>query len=209
MISLYAYYFCKSAVVAWRDFPNLLVGVWNLQTLCVTLTQLQYFATIVLSLVVVVALIKRHPPIARTPSYAMKLVAIAGTMSPILFWGIQPIPVSVAIYLTSGLLILIGTIIMVVGFWGLGDSIGVIPDVRRLKTGGIYSLIRHPIYLGELISLLGLVLTCNSRPAWMLFLLCAGLQYLRLIFEERVLREKILDYRAYAAQTWRLIPYVY
>src|SRR5881394_1048149 len=68
----------------------------------------------------------------------------------------------------------------------LGRCFGVLPDVRGLVTRGPYRLVRHPLYLGELTAVLGVVL--GSREpllAGVTWLVCAGLQLVRTGYEER------------------------
>jgi len=77
-------------------------------------------------------------------------------------------------------------------------------------TGGIYRDIRHPSYLGLLISTLGWGLAFNS---WVGVLLAAFLLpplIARIHAEERLLASQFGDeYAAYRSRTWRLIPGVY
>jgi protein-S-isoprenylcysteine O-methyltransferase Ste14 len=83
------------------------------------------------------------------------------------------------------------------------------PD-HALVTCGIYRDIRHPSYLGLLISTLGWGLAFNS---WVGVLLAAVLLpplIARIHAEERLLASQFGDeYAAYRSRTWRLIPGVY
>lgn len=76
---------------------------------------------------------------------------------------------------------------------------------------GPYRLIRHPSYLGGLISMLGLGLALGSWAAVALVvgLPLAGYLY-RMQVEEQALVEGIGEpYREYMRHTKRLIPFVY
>jgi protein-S-isoprenylcysteine O-methyltransferase Ste14 len=81
---------------------------------------------------------------------------------------------------------------------------------HRLVTDGLYGVIRHPSYLGLLISVLGWAFAFRSGvgvviAALMLFVLLA-----RIEAEERLLSETFgREYDAYRARTWRLVPHIY
>lgn len=62
---------------------------------------------------------------------------------------------------------------------------------EELNTTGIYSVVRHPLYLGNLIIWLGIALFLESVWCLLLFLLLFWLYYERIMFaEEMFLREK-------------------
>jgi protein-S-isoprenylcysteine O-methyltransferase Ste14 len=81
---------------------------------------------------------------------------------------------------------------------------------HTLMTRGVYRFIRHPSYLGLLISSLGWALTFNS---WVGVILAAALLLplvARIHAEERLLASQFCgEYAAYRGRTWRLIPGVY
>jgi protein-S-isoprenylcysteine O-methyltransferase Ste14 len=79
---------------------------------------------------------------------------------------------------------------------------------HELVSRGLYRYIRHPIYAGDLLLVLGLELSLNS---W----LALGVAPLALVVavkameEEAVLRTRLAGYEAYCRRTWRFIPYVF
>jgi protein-S-isoprenylcysteine O-methyltransferase Ste14 len=91
----------------------------------------------------------------------------------------------------------------------LGRCFGVLPDVRGLVMRGPYRWVRHPLYLGELTSALGIALgTSRFALAMVVWAVCAALQLARTRYEERSLRAEFPEYEAYSRRTKRLVPFV-
>jgi protein-S-isoprenylcysteine O-methyltransferase len=86
-----------------------------------------------------------------------------------------------------------------------------VPEDRRLVDRGPYRLLRHPAYAGTLVTCLGIgVMLWNA--ASLLFALAPALagHVRRIAVEEAVLRRELGErYAAYAARTWRLVPWVW
>jgi protein-S-isoprenylcysteine O-methyltransferase Ste14 len=81
---------------------------------------------------------------------------------------------------------------------------------HRLVTSGVYRIIRHPSYLGLLVSSLGWALAFRSGIGVLLTALTIPLFLARIHAEERLLRSEFgRDYDVYRGQTSRLIPGVY
>ncbi len=115
---------------------------------------------------------------------------------------------------SSGSPVLIGNALLVVGLsfsivsvLFLGRCFGVLPDVRGLVMRGPYRYVRHPLYLGELASVLGIAIgSTRWMPAVAVWALCIGLQLVRTRYEEDGLRAEFPEYGPYADRTKRLIP---
>jgi protein-S-isoprenylcysteine O-methyltransferase Ste14 len=85
-----------------------------------------------------------------------------------------------------------------------------VQDNHRLVQAGIYGVIRHPMYLGLLMSIPGFALIFRSWSALPLFLVCVAFVFLRMQQEERLLcRHFGEDFDAYRERTYRLIPFLY
>jgi protein-S-isoprenylcysteine O-methyltransferase Ste14 len=81
---------------------------------------------------------------------------------------------------------------------------------HTLVTGGIYSVIRHPSYVGLLINTLGWGLAFRSWVGVILTALMIPPLLARIVAEERLLRDEFGDeYAAYCERTSRLIPGVF
>jgi protein-S-isoprenylcysteine O-methyltransferase Ste14 len=106
----------------------------------------------------------------------------------------------------------LGLAIALTGRLQLGDNWADIETARVLGhqevvSSGIYRYIRHPIYTGDLLLLLGLELALNS---WLLLAVPAlALVVLRqAIREERMLHRTLAGYGEYSARTKRFVPFV-
>jgi protein-S-isoprenylcysteine O-methyltransferase Ste14 len=81
---------------------------------------------------------------------------------------------------------------------------------HALVTGGIYSVIRNPSYVGLLVLSLGWALAFRSGVGVLLAALNIPPIVARIRSEENLLRAHFgEEYEAYRARTWRLIPGVY
>lgn len=117
-----------------------------------------------------------------------------------------------AIRLLGAAWVLIGYISLKHAFTSLGDHYSPLFDAHlpaALVTTGCYRLIRHPIYLFNLFVSFGLSLTSGSG----IVLANAAIGLLFIINtirkEERYLKQHFPDYKTYAQNTWRLLPYIY
>jgi protein-S-isoprenylcysteine O-methyltransferase Ste14 len=91
----------------------------------------------------------------------------------------------------------------------LGRSFSVMAQARKLVTAGPYSLVRHPLYLGEGMAILGMMLQYLSPLAVAIVGMQFAFQLQRMQNEERVLTSQFPEYRDYMARTACIIPGVY
>ena len=100
----------------------------------------------------------------------------------------------------------IGYAITIWGLCSLGRSFAIFVAVRRVVNGGPYQYVRHPMYLGYLFELAGLLLASFSPG---MLLLGAGFIFLmvtRARLEEKSLVEADPAYREYMRHTGFLFP---
>jgi protein-S-isoprenylcysteine O-methyltransferase Ste14 len=99
--------------------------------------------------------------------------------------------------------------------WGaasLGDVLSplVTPHPHgRLVTAGPYRLVRHPMYLGQLLIAFGAPATLGCRFAFALSFAAAIVVVIRMRMEEEALARTYADYDGYRARSKRLLPYVF
>jgi protein-S-isoprenylcysteine O-methyltransferase Ste14 len=94
----------------------------------------------------------------------------------------------------------------------LGDSFRAVvrvPEGAELVRRGLYATIRHPLYLGHTLVMVGVPLLLGCRWAWIPATLGVAATLVRSVVEERYLAEKWEGYREYMGQTWRFLPYVW
>jgi protein-S-isoprenylcysteine O-methyltransferase Ste14 len=81
---------------------------------------------------------------------------------------------------------------------------------HQLVKDGLYQHIRHPIYLGETLRNLGIVIVLTSVFGLFFVAVATILLLFRIEIEERMLIETFgEDYREYRKNTKKIIPYVY
>jgi protein-S-isoprenylcysteine O-methyltransferase Ste14 len=88
-------------------------------------------------------------------------------------------------------------------------NINVESDQTVVSTG-VYSVVRHPMYFGNVVMMIGVPLALGSY--WGLLFVIPGLAVLatRILDEEKVLTTELSGYRDYAqAVHYRLVPYVW
>jgi protein-S-isoprenylcysteine O-methyltransferase Ste14 len=177
--------------------------------LTLVLDAVSHLSTLIFLVALVVMFTIRHTPQHAALGFYPRVAAVAGTFLSVGFVLLPSQELSSELYLASLLLIIAGTGFAICAVLVLGRSISLFPAARRLVTRGPYALVRHPLYLGEIVALAGVALQYLS--GWSLFLLglvCA-IQLKRMSYEELVLVQLFPEYRDYMARTARLIPKVY
>jgi protein-S-isoprenylcysteine O-methyltransferase Ste14 len=87
--------------------------------------------------------------------------------------------------------------------WQLGGAFSVTAQARHLVTRGLYSKIRHPIYVFGTLAFLFVVLALQGWLALIIWAVVILIQVTRIRREERVLAEKFgEEYMAYRSRTW-------
>jgi len=91
----------------------------------------------------------------------------------------------------------------------LGRSFSILPEARRLVTDGPYRYVRHPLYVAEALSTLGVTLQLQQPLGALLAISIYLGQFARMGYEEEVLERAFPEYADYRKRTFRLIPYIY
>ena len=143
-----------------------------------------------------------------------KVMVLAFIIVQTLFLDIFPISnrpnvlriIGTAIYFL-GLAMAVIARVQLGGSWANIEDRQVLPQ-QRLVTKGIYRYIRHPIYAGDILLLVGLELALNSWLALgVIFIFVAVIK--QVSTEEHLLAQTIPAYEVYSRQTKRFIPFIF
>ncbi len=148
----------------------------------------------------------RHRPIAKSESVLPRLAALVTVLIPPLCLLLPRAPANLAFNLLSVMVGLIANILAVTALSFLGRSFSVMPEARRLVTSGPYGIVRHPLYLFELIGVVAIVLQVRSLPGLALLATIAALQVARARYEEGVLARAIPEFATYRERVPFLLP---
>jgi len=124
-----------------------------------------------------------------------------------------PIPRDGPLALVGLVLFASGIIVLASAMRALGrlytSYLGIQPE-HQLVTTGPYKYIRHPGYLGEIMSMFSVGLSLSSIVGLALGVVSLGLVLVRIRYEEEMLIENFgNEYRSYMKKTKRLIPLIY
>src|SRR5204862_6996301 len=127
-------------------------------------------------------------------------VALVGTVCLCLVGFLPAAPAaSPATLLSSSAVVILGILFAAWSLAFLGRCFGMFPEVRGLVLRGPYRVVRHPVYLGEIVAALGLLVVKPHPLIVAVFAVFVALQYGRTIYEERALAAAYPDdYPAYA-----------
>jgi protein-S-isoprenylcysteine O-methyltransferase Ste14 len=93
--------------------------------------------------------------------------------------------------------------------WHLRSSFSILAEARTVVRSGPYRFIRHPLYLGEALTMLGLCLLQGTVSALCLWAAVNLFQVVRARIEEEKLAREFPDYQAYRRQTRFILPGIY
>ena len=158
------------------------------------------------TLVVILTVLRRATSIVDRSHRARVLTAIS-MMGPVL---VRPAAVAaLAPEMATVLLSATGLSVVIAGKLSLGRSFGLMPANRGVVSTGLYRLVRHPIYMGYLVTHAGFA--AANPTIWNLAMLVgADLALMwRAVCEEHTLQQDP-SYRAYQQTVrWRVVPGVF
>jgi protein-S-isoprenylcysteine O-methyltransferase Ste14 len=81
---------------------------------------------------------------------------------------------------------------------------------QTVASGGVYKWVRHPMYAGSLIMMVGIPLALGSYWGLLFMIPGIGMLVLRILDEEKLLTQELAGYREYAQRVpYRLVPNVW
>jgi protein-S-isoprenylcysteine O-methyltransferase Ste14 len=155
-------------------------------------------------LLVVILMWLRHHAIAVDRRAVVRVVTALSIASPLL---VEPGQIEGLISEAAAVAVAgVGLVIVIGGKLSLGSSFGLLPANRGVVKGGLYRFVRHPIYLGYLISHVPFLAAHPS--AWNLVVLLAGdiALLIRAFYEEQTLSLDPTYVRYCSNVKWRLVP---
>lgn len=165
---------------------------------------LQAFGILAVNTLFLGLFLARRPAQDETRSAVLWALSFAGTAVPLL---LRPAAHGHGAYI-GPMLELVGTVMLVAALLSLRRSFAVVPGNRGIQHGGMYRLVRHPVYLAELTLFLGLVLANPTLRNAVIWACECILEIARARAEERFLAADPA-YEAYRARVrYRLIPWV-
>jgi protein-S-isoprenylcysteine O-methyltransferase Ste14 len=91
----------------------------------------------------------------------------------------------------------------------LSRTIEVVDNQKVIDTG-MYSIVRHPMYIVTIILFLMIPLVLNSLISFFIFLIYPIIIIIRINNEEKVLEKELKGYNAYKKKVkYRLIPFIW
>lgn len=140
------------------------------------------------------------------------LIFLAGFVIPGLDkrfgWSAVPYPVTI----TTFVVILLGYLIIFFVFRqnSYASRVIEVDEEQEVISTGLYSIVRHPMYVGVLIMYIPAPVALGSYWGLVPFALLPLSLGLRILNEEKVLRENLKGYGEYCQKTrYRLIPYIW
>ena len=134
------------------------------------------------------------------------IVALGGSFTALI---IRPAATAIAPEFIGVALQLAGTVFEIYAKVFLGRSFGIVAADRGIVVGGPYRIVRHPIYLGYLVTHVGFLLANWNPRNLLIYIVTYFFQISRILSEERILSEDAA-YREYRGRVrFRLIPGVF
>ncbi len=143
------------------------------------------------------------------------LVAAAALTASFLMLGFDVLPTgpilwNAPVHVAEGGLVLtmIGAALALTALGSIGSSFSIVPEARTLVVTGPYRLLRHPMYLAELLMLFGVVVGSVRLTTLVGALGVVGLQIYRIRTEEKLLQGAFpATFADFSTRTrFRLIP---
>jgi protein-S-isoprenylcysteine O-methyltransferase Ste14 len=148
----------------------------------------------------------RRTPVRVTPNPLYWLLAFVATYWNLMTTGFVAPGHPLVSRGITGLISLFGTVVVIVARVKLGRNIGLVPAQRKIVTGGIYSVVRHPIYAGGFVLIVAVMLRSYSPLNVALFSIGIVLFVIKSVVEEDFLRADP-EYAAYMQRVrWRWLP---
>lgn len=137
------------------------------------------------------------------------LVLVQFTCLGLLGFYQNGVPTEWYFWLPEGLSILL---VIWAGFALNMKNAHVIPNPRKEATlikRGPYKLIRHPMYSALFLLTIPMTINYFNETRLVILIIFSVNMIYKMFYEEKLLKEKYIDYKNYMKSTFRLIPYIF
>jgi protein-S-isoprenylcysteine O-methyltransferase Ste14 len=141
------------------------------------------------TLLLIVTMVVRRPPVRVTPNPLFWLLAFVATYGSFGLSLFAQRGVEIAPYIVTDVIAILGLAIFIYARFSLGRNIGFVPAQRQLVTSGAYAYVRHPVYTGIFVTYLGLVLRSYTPANLTAAIILAGLWVIKSFIEEGFLKK--------------------
>jgi protein-S-isoprenylcysteine O-methyltransferase Ste14 len=138
------------------------------------------------------------------------VMLVAALVPP--FWGANSFDATNVLQVIGAAMSALGVLLAVAGAVALGRGLTPFPRpmaLAQLQQGGIYGLVRHPIYSGLILGSIGWSLLWLSGPGLAYCIIVVIFFDRKSAFEEALLRAKFPGYEDYTRRTRKLLPWIY
>jgi protein-S-isoprenylcysteine O-methyltransferase Ste14 len=156
--------------------------------------------------VIVFILMAAGRPLARYETLIPNLSAAIGGFGIYLFGVLDPAATPLLGIYTPLTLLVAGVAIVLWALCYLRRAFSVVPQARIVVETGPYRYIRHPMYVGNMLTIVGLGLIVSTPAALLLSLACLALQFARAHYEDRLLASTFNEYGAYMSRVNAFFP---
>lgn len=133
------------------------------------------------------------------------IATFIGTFSTTMVVGVADTPDHIALQIIG----MMGFTFSMFGILTLRKSFGMLPADRGIVKGGVYKIVRHPIYAGYLVNYSCFLAQNYNTHNAIIFLLFVFFECYRLVREEKLLKENP-EYLEYTKTTpWRICPKIW
>lgn len=162
--------------------------------------------TVVFCALVVLAYMRRGPARRTDRHLGAWIAAPLGTALPLLLPTLPQTIGSTTRTVVAFVVALTGTAFSIWAVRHLDTCLSIVPQARALVDTGPYALVRHPLYLGEIVTLTGFAIRSGHWSQGLLVLALLALQLYRAGREERLLTDVVPGYAEYRLRTHRIVP---
>lgn len=157
-------------------------------------------------LLLVTTTLIRLPAKSTAAGWEPRFSAIIGTFVTLILIVLPKGEISAEAKVLAAVIIFCGTGLSVYCLYWLGRSFSIMAHARRLVTLGPYSVVRHPLYAAEMVTLLGVTIANFSVMATLVAATNIAFQFRRMANEERILHATFPEYGDYSRTVPMIVP---